>query len=110
MFTTDQARKSLQLLGLPLSGVNLRRTRNAKYLLDNGYLRLIQETETSRIYHVASQASGTPTDGGLYTVTLDDEVDWCTCPDHRKSGICKHQIACMMDAFKAQRQGGATCD
>lgn len=107
MFTTEHARQSLKILNLPITPVNLRRTRNAKYLLDNGYLRLIGETETSRIYHVASQWTGTPQDGGLYTVTLDNEVDWCTCPDHRKSGICKHRIACMMDAFKARRRGGA---
>ena len=100
MFTTEHARKSLHLLGLPVTPVNLRRTRNAKWLLDHDYVRLIQANETCRIYHVASQASGTPTDGGLYTVTLDEEMDGCTCPDHRKSGICKHRIACMMDAYK----------
>jgi hypothetical protein len=104
-FTIDQARKSLMLLGLPVNREHLRKCARAKYLLDNGHIRFIGNENEYRVYHVASQWTGTEWDGGLYTVRLNGTQHDCDCKDSLKSDICKHRIACRMYEYKQSHNG-----
>jgi hypothetical protein len=105
MFTVEQAKKSLRLLGLPIHRDNIRKCVRAKYLLDNEHLWFSRHDGDYRVYSVLSQWAGTEWSGGLYTVKLNGTHHHCDCPNSQRDSICKHRIACMMHEYKAQRNG-----
>ena len=91
MLTVDEAKGSLNLLGIPATRENIRRWVRAKYLLDQGHIRLLQalSTPTERVYQVTSQRGP----GQVYTVLQNGNVQ-CNCPDN--SEHCKHGLSVLL--------------
>lgn len=104
LFSVDQAKQSLRLLGVPVNRENIRKCVRAKHLLDNGHMGFVKQwsTEQERVYHVASQWD----DETIYTVSLNGVSHSCDCPDSVKSDICKHRITCLMHEYKQAHSNG----
>lgn len=106
LFTLEQAKRSLQILDVPINRNNLRKCSRAKWLLDNEHIKFYGVNREYRIYHVTSQWAGTDTDGGVYTIRLNGTEHDCDCPNSLKDDICKHRLACKMLEFKLNHENG----
>ena len=97
MFHVEEATGSLQLLGVPVNRENIRKWVRARYLLDNGHIKLLKaySSSTERIYYVTSQWDP----GKVYTVLQNGNVQ-CNCPDN--SEHCKHGISVLLQEERAR--------
>jgi uncharacterized Zn finger protein len=91
LFTVDQAKQSLELLGISATHENIRKWVRAKYLVDHEHIKLLQalSTQTERVYQVASQWDPST----IYTVLQNGNVK-CDCPDDAEH--CKHGLSVLL--------------